>query len=554
MSPAEATSGNFPTSSSLPSVVFREERPCPLSSSVDASRGEDGAGFSRSNPSQMGRGDASPSTSTPPVPSSVARARDEISLRCLQRHDARIRRIICQAAFVSVYALCPATRKWERAHIQGGLHVVERDAVPSAERRESRWRLFVLNQRDTGVLLEDIDEAFEMEGEKNHIFYRVTCPTTGKQRIHAIWVYDDKQRLSVQQTLQQIIDACAASRAPLGTPSEDVAPQTCPPVPGVASTSNSAGVQLLALLRGAQGGAQKLGTPGPTRPTQSPVSGNRDGSRPTAGQSIMSLLGVGPSASSESTGASPLLPTSSLLGSSRPTGEHASLAGSEPEEARKNTSLSILSLLKRPAPAEGGSETGVSFPGGSDAERPPSRGGLSPRSPRERDSAAEACTSAGPVSLVGMLKRSGESREAPGRGSVSGAGLLGSGLLGAPAGSPLLPGGRGHSDALASSPLLAAPPRAFGDRAPLASSRASQENAGGAFLAPPTHALAAPCGAEVAPEAPRLVVSRSTLTEAVQRVLKSEAFSSLLWQELVAAEEHERRGPRLEESGERRLS
>ncbi|KFG29269.1 hypothetical protein TGMAS_209112 [Toxoplasma gondii MAS] len=506
----------------------------------------------------MGRGDASPSTNTPPVPSSVARARDEISLRCLQRHDARIRRIICQAAFVSVYALCPATRKWERAHIQGGLHVVERDAAPSApsaERRESRWRLFVLNQRDTGVLLEDIDEAFEMEGEKNHIFYRVTCPTTGQQRIHAIWVYDDKQRLSVQQTLQQIIDECAASRAPLGAPSEDFAPQTRPPVAGVSSASNSAGVQLLALLRGAQGGAQKLGTPGPTHPTQSPVSGSREGSGPTAGQSLMSLLGVGPSASSESSGASPLLPASSLLGSSRPTGEHTSLAGLEPEEARKNTSLSILSLLKRPAPAEAGSETGVSFPGGGDAERPPSRGGLSPRSPRERDSAAEASSTAGTVSLVGMLKRSGENREAPGRSSVSGAGLLGSGLLGAPApaGPPLLPGGRAVPDALASSPLLAAPLRAFGDRAPLASSLASQENAGGAFRAP-AHPLAAPCGAEVTPEAHRVLVSRSMLTEALQRVLKSEAFSSLLWQELVAAEERERRRPRLEESGERRFS
>ncbi|PFH31842.1 hypothetical protein BESB_023340 [Besnoitia besnoiti] len=240
----------------------------------------------------MVRGHMSASGDTPPpVPSSVARARDEISLRCLQRHDAKIRKIICQASFVSVYALCRSTRKWDRAHMQGGLHVVERevDARPQTEaKRESRWRLFVLNQRDTGVLLEDLDESFEMEGEKNHIFYRVTCPVTGEQRIHAIWVYDDNQRLAVQRVLQDIIDSCAsgAGRAPAGedllaapgglprhgddpaaasvssraTVASSVSsagpPLAAPPPPPTGS--NSAGIHLLSLVR-PQVGAQKMG-------------------------------------------------------------------------------------------------------------------------------------------------------------------------------------------------------------------------------------------------------------------------------------------------------
>ncbi|PHJ21799.1 mrna decapping enzyme, partial [Cystoisospora suis] len=209
----------------------------------------------------------------PPVPTAIAKAREDISLRCLQRHDSAIRRIVCQAAFVSVYALSEDTKKWDRAHMQGGLHVVERDISCSLleeeeeggrggeqekrgtseddeeeERREFkrkgregwqnnsskrkdkkedsssssfptssfssriRWRLFVLNQRDTDILVENLDESFEMEGEKNHIFYRVTDQHTGSQRIQAIWVYDDKQRLAVQQALQSIIDECKLRR------------------------------------------------------------------------------------------------------------------------------------------------------------------------------------------------------------------------------------------------------------------------------------------------------------------------------------------------------
>ncbi|CBZ49867.1 putative mRNA decapping enzyme [Neospora caninum Liverpool] len=562
----------------------------------------------------MGRGDASPTASTPPVPSSVARARDEISLRCLQRHDAKIRKIICQASFVSVYALCPSTRKWDRAHIQGGLHVVERDVekARSDRKKESKWRLFVLNQRDTGVLLEDIDETFEMEGEKNHLFYRVTCPTTGQQRIHAIWVYDDNQRLSVQRTLQQIIDACVTTRSPaVGAPSADIAPQTRAGVSDVSSGSNSAGVHLLALLRGAQpgggnpggAGAQKTGAGGPTHPTPSPTSGGRDGaacgerqaadaSGPAPGQSIMSLLGIAPAAPCEGpSGPSPLLPlgsTASLMGPLRPGDTHLSGAEELEENKGKNTSLSILSLLKRPVAGAGGTETGVSFPGSVAQEKPHSRGGLSPRSPREREpfgvADAPAANPAGAVSLVDMLKRSagdsrdahrpaetvpvgGEGRAAQARGPVSSAGLLGpsgAGLLGVPApGAPLLPSGRlvpvGDASSLASSsPLLAAPlqrPFVEASQPPLAALPAQGENPRRPPRAPAYPAAAAAvCGArEVSLSRPedgeQLLVSRSMLAEALQRVLESDAFCTLLWQQLAVVEARSRE-PRGEQLGE----
>eukprot|EP00923_Selenidium_pygospionis_P043032 GHVN01074160.1.p1 GENE.GHVN01074160.1~~GHVN01074160.1.p1 ORF type:complete len:1798 (-),score=384.12 GHVN01074160.1:2214-7607(-) len=97
-------------------------------------------------------------------------------LQSLRKVDENIEDVIEKATFASVYKLDVQRKvEWDRHNCEGFLYVVKRKCPPT-------HRLIVLNQKNQDNLIEDITTHWEISGQENYIFYRISPGQSTSQR------------------------------------------------------------------------------------------------------------------------------------------------------------------------------------------------------------------------------------------------------------------------------------------------------------------------------------------------------------------------------------
>mmetsp|Transcript_49979 Transcript_49979/g.79081 ORF Transcript_49979/g.79081 Transcript_49979/m.79081 type:complete len:203 (-) Transcript_49979:69-677(-) len=147
-------------------------------------------------------------------------------LEALQGRDPQITSIIAYSKFVVAYLLQQdgPSPGWRKANIEGPVYLV-------AKRDESR-QLLVQNQFSTNDLAETLHPEWELDCQKNYIFFKVEDPS---KRIRGLWFHDDQERQKMESILEQTLTDIRNPRKPkaeaqvpdymLGKGSANVAPE-----------------------------------------------------------------------------------------------------------------------------------------------------------------------------------------------------------------------------------------------------------------------------------------------------------------------------------------
>mmetsp|Transcript_41047 Transcript_41047/g.117993 ORF Transcript_41047/g.117993 Transcript_41047/m.117993 type:complete len:228 (-) Transcript_41047:212-895(-) len=150
----------------------------------------------------------------------VDEARSRVMLENLQQSDPEIDKIIMYSKFVVAYLLQHdgPNAGWRKANIEGPVYIVRRLSSP-------RYQLLVKNQYSQSDLLDNLHPDWELDCQKNYIFYKVEDPS---KRIRGLWFYEDSDRMQVEQNMQRILEEL---RAPPPEPQTEPAPIAKAPTP-----------------------------------------------------------------------------------------------------------------------------------------------------------------------------------------------------------------------------------------------------------------------------------------------------------------------------------
>lgn len=125
-------------------------------------------------------------------------ARHKGMLESLQQQDPGIDSVIVFSKFVVAYLLQQEGPNpgWRKASIEGPLYLVHRKVNP-------KYQLLVKNQFNTSDLLDNLHPEWELDCQKNYVFYKVE---DASKRIRGLWFHDDAERLKLEQALEKTLE------------------------------------------------------------------------------------------------------------------------------------------------------------------------------------------------------------------------------------------------------------------------------------------------------------------------------------------------------------
>mmetsp|Transcript_5874 Transcript_5874/g.9508 ORF Transcript_5874/g.9508 Transcript_5874/m.9508 type:complete len:232 (-) Transcript_5874:73-768(-) len=125
-------------------------------------------------------------------------ARYKGMLESLQSADPEIIQIEAFSKFVVAYLLQQDGPQpgWRKANIEGPLYLVRRRVAP-------RFQLIVKNQFSPKDLLDDCHGDWELDCQKNYVFYKVEDAT---KRIRGLWFHDDSERAKIETALEKTLE------------------------------------------------------------------------------------------------------------------------------------------------------------------------------------------------------------------------------------------------------------------------------------------------------------------------------------------------------------
>jgi len=125
-------------------------------------------------------------------------ARYKGMLDSLQQQDYQIDHIAVYSKFVVAYLLQQdgPNPGWRKASIEGPVYLVRRQTAP-------RYQLLVKNQFSTNDLIDSLHPDWELDCQKNYVFYKVEDPT---KRIRGLWFHDDAERQKLEAALEKTLE------------------------------------------------------------------------------------------------------------------------------------------------------------------------------------------------------------------------------------------------------------------------------------------------------------------------------------------------------------
>eukprot|EP00418_Pyrodinium_bahamense_P029415 CAMPEP_0179133038 /NCGR_PEP_ID=MMETSP0796-20121207/63252_1 /TAXON_ID=73915 /ORGANISM="Pyrodinium bahamense, Strain pbaha01" /LENGTH=195 /DNA_ID=CAMNT_0020831993 /DNA_START=60 /DNA_END=647 /DNA_ORIENTATION=- len=153
--------------------------------------------------------------------SGIEQTRFKGMLESLQQQDPEITHIIVYSKFVVAYSLQQdgPNPGWRLANIEGAVYLVHRRNTP-------RYQLLVKNQLHTHDLLDNLHPDWELDCQKNYVFYKVEDPS---KRIRGLWFHDDAERKKIETTLEKTLEEIRTAPNELQTE-----PMPAPPEPKAA--------------------------------------------------------------------------------------------------------------------------------------------------------------------------------------------------------------------------------------------------------------------------------------------------------------------------------
>jgi len=138
-------------------------------------------------------------------------------LQSLQQNDPLIDQVVVYSKFVVAYLLQQdgANPGWRKANIEGPVYVVRRRGTP-------RFQLLVKNQFSTNDLLDDLHPDWELDCQKNYVFYKVEDPS---KRIRGLWFHDDNERQRIEGVIEKTLKEVRSQPA---EPQTEPQPQVMP--------------------------------------------------------------------------------------------------------------------------------------------------------------------------------------------------------------------------------------------------------------------------------------------------------------------------------------
>lgn len=118
-------------------------------------------------------------------------------LSSLQQSDPLIDQIVAYSKFVVAYLLQQdgPNPGWRKANIEGPVYLVRRRGAP-------RYQLQVKNQFTTNDLLDDLHADWELDCQKNYVFYKVEDPS---KQIRGLWFHDDAERQRIEGVVEKTL-------------------------------------------------------------------------------------------------------------------------------------------------------------------------------------------------------------------------------------------------------------------------------------------------------------------------------------------------------------
>merc|ERR1719221_24461 len=119
---------------------------------------------------------------------------ESAALFSLQQNDPDIYEIIAWSKFVVAYLLQQdgPNPGWRKANIEGPIYILRRRSPPLL-------RLLVKNQFSTNDLLDNFHPSWELDCQKNYVFYKVEDPN---KRIRGLWFHDDNERTRIESIIE----------------------------------------------------------------------------------------------------------------------------------------------------------------------------------------------------------------------------------------------------------------------------------------------------------------------------------------------------------------
>lgn len=138
-------------------------------------------------------------------------------LQSLQQVDPLIDQVVVYSKFVVAYLLQQdgTNPGWRKANIEGPVYVVRRRGTP-------RFQLLVKNQFSTNDLLDDLHPDWELDCQKNYVFYKVEDPS---KRIRGLWFHDDNERQRIEGIIEKTLKEVRSQPA---EPQTEPQPQVMP--------------------------------------------------------------------------------------------------------------------------------------------------------------------------------------------------------------------------------------------------------------------------------------------------------------------------------------
>lgn len=147
-------------------------------------------------------------------------------LQNLQQTDPDINNVIVYSKFVVTYFLHQdgANQGWRKSNIEGPVYLVGRRTAP-------RYQLLVKNQFSTNDLLDSLHPEWEMDCQKNYVFYKVEDPS---KCIRGLWFHDDQERQKIEAAVEQTLAEMRSrpqDQHAMEAPHEAAPPPGAPPPP-----------------------------------------------------------------------------------------------------------------------------------------------------------------------------------------------------------------------------------------------------------------------------------------------------------------------------------
>ncbi|CAJ1357043.1 unnamed protein product [Effrenium voratum] len=119
-------------------------------------------------------------------------------LEPLQQQDPEVSQIVAYSKFVVAYFLQQdgPSPGWRKANIEGPVYLVRRRSAPL-------YQIIVKNQFSTSDLIDNLHPDWELDCQKNYIFYKIEDPN---KQIRGLWFHNDTERVKIETVLEQTME------------------------------------------------------------------------------------------------------------------------------------------------------------------------------------------------------------------------------------------------------------------------------------------------------------------------------------------------------------